>query len=115
MISEPEVTVTERTSEDECLILASDGLWDVVSNDTACGVVRMCLRVQKPPSPPGSPGSDMAAVCSAARGRMEYRALVLLLLAYRTCGEAERLGAVRMTSVRARWAFLGVSILRHPV
>lgn len=68
MISEPEVTVTERTSEDECLILASDGLWDVVSNDTACGVVRMCLKVQKPPSPPGSPGSDMAAVCSAADG-----------------------------------------------
>lgn len=42
--SEPEVTTTERTVEDECLILASDGLWDVVSNETACGVARMCLR-----------------------------------------------------------------------
>ncbi|XP_050369607.1 probable protein phosphatase 2C 24 [Argentina anserina] len=41
---EPEVTVTDRTSEDDCLILASDGLWDVVSNDTACGVALMCLR-----------------------------------------------------------------------
>ncbi|CAL8999125.1 unnamed protein product [Prunus brigantina] len=41
---EPEVTITDRTAEDECLILASDGLWDVVSNDTACGVARMCLR-----------------------------------------------------------------------
>ncbi|KAK8679835.1 hypothetical protein V6N13_145268 [Hibiscus sabdariffa] len=41
---EPEVTVTDRTAEDELLILASDGLWDVVSNDTACGVARMCLR-----------------------------------------------------------------------
>ncbi|KAK7305782.1 hypothetical protein VNO77_43693 [Canavalia gladiata] len=61
VISEPEVTVTERTEEDECLILASDGLWDVVSNDTACGVVRMCLKAQKPPSPPGSPGNDVAA------------------------------------------------------
>lgn len=50
----------ERTAEDECLILASDGLWDVVSNDTACGVVRMCLRAQKLPSPPGSPGSEAA-------------------------------------------------------
>ncbi|KAK6933129.1 PPM-type phosphatase-like domain [Dillenia turbinata] len=58
VISEPEVTVTERTEEDECLILASDGLWDVVSNDTACGVARMCLRAQKPPSPPQSPGSE---------------------------------------------------------
>ncbi|XP_065878690.1 probable protein phosphatase 2C 24 [Euphorbia lathyris] len=41
---EPEVTITERTAEDECLVLASDGLWDVVSNETACGVARMCLR-----------------------------------------------------------------------
>ncbi|OIW04071.1 hypothetical protein TanjilG_00631 [Lupinus angustifolius] len=62
VISEPEVTVTERSEEDECLILASDGLWDVVSNDTACGVVRMCLKAQqKAVSPPGSPGSYMAA------------------------------------------------------
>jgi len=72
VISEPEVTVTERKEEDECLILASDGLWDVVSNDTACGVVRMCLKAQKLPSPPGTPennevttdGSDRA--CSDA-------------------------------------------------
>jgi len=42
--SEPEVTVTERTGEDECLILASDGLWDVVTNEMACEVVRACFR-----------------------------------------------------------------------
>lgn len=58
MISEPEVTVTERRVEDECLILASDGLWDVVSNQTACGVVRMCLKAHKLPSPPGSPANE---------------------------------------------------------
>lgn len=44
MSCEPEVTITDRTAEDECLILASDGLWDVVSNETACGVARMCLK-----------------------------------------------------------------------
>ncbi|KAF3952451.1 hypothetical protein ACB098_06G154400 [Castanea mollissima] len=60
VISEPEVTITDRTAEDECLILASDGLWDVVSNDTACSVARMCLRAQKPHSPPMSPGSNAA-------------------------------------------------------
>nr|BBD74746.1 protein phosphatase 2C 4 [Striga hermonthica] len=49
VIPVPEVTVTERTVEDECLILASDGLWDVVSNETACGVARMCLLSHKPP------------------------------------------------------------------
>ncbi|XP_020590206.1 probable protein phosphatase 2C 24 [Phalaenopsis equestris] len=42
--AEPEVTVTERKEEDEFLILASDGLWDVVTNVTACEIVRMCLR-----------------------------------------------------------------------
>ncbi|MCL7029734.1 hypothetical protein MKW94_028383 [Papaver nudicaule] len=41
--SEPEITVTDRTEEVEFMILASDGLWDVVSNDTACDIVRMCL------------------------------------------------------------------------
>lgn len=46
---EPEVTITDRTSDDDCLILASDGLWDVVSNDTACGVARICLKGKTPP------------------------------------------------------------------
>ncbi|XP_047318081.1 protein phosphatase 2C 3-like [Impatiens glandulifera] len=43
VISEPEVCVIDRTEEDEFLILGSDGLWDVVSNETACALVRMCL------------------------------------------------------------------------
>ncbi|TVU00864.1 hypothetical protein EJB05_53712, partial [Eragrostis curvula] len=42
--SVPEVTVADRTDADECLILASDGLWDVVSNEAACEVARACLR-----------------------------------------------------------------------
>ncbi|XP_078174755.1 protein phosphatase 2C 37-like [Carex rostrata] len=44
VISEPEVTVTEIKEEDECLILATDGLWDVVPNELACQVVSRCLR-----------------------------------------------------------------------
>uniref|UniRef100_A0A0E0D1I9 protein-serine/threonine phosphatase n=1 Tax=Oryza meridionalis TaxID=40149 RepID=A0A0E0D1I9_9ORYZ len=40
----PEVTVTGRSDADECLILASDGLWDVVSNEAACEVAQSCLR-----------------------------------------------------------------------
>lgn len=38
------MTIIDRTAEDECLILASDGLWDVVANDTACTMARMCLK-----------------------------------------------------------------------
>ncbi|BAF11588.1 probable protein phosphatase 2C 30 [Oryza sativa Japonica Group] len=45
VICDPEVRVMERKDgEDEFLILASDGLWDVVSNEVACNVVRACLR-----------------------------------------------------------------------
>ncbi|KAG8381159.1 hypothetical protein BUALT_Bualt06G0093400 [Buddleja alternifolia] len=43
VITEPEVKVINRTHRDEFLVLASDGLWDVVSNDLACQVVRRCL------------------------------------------------------------------------
>ncbi|KAK6135196.1 hypothetical protein DH2020_031041 [Rehmannia glutinosa] len=43
VIPEPEVKIINRTDEDEFLILASDGLWDVVSNDLACQVTRRCL------------------------------------------------------------------------
>lgn len=29
-----------RAKEDECLILASDGLWDVMTNEEACDIAR---------------------------------------------------------------------------
>lgn len=40
IIPEPEVTIIPRAKEDECLILASDGLWDVMSNEEACDAAR---------------------------------------------------------------------------
>ncbi|XAR53382.1 Phosphoprotein phosphatase [Bertholletia excelsa] len=40
----PEITFTTRSCEDECLILASDGLWDVMSNDEVGDVARRLLR-----------------------------------------------------------------------
>lgn len=43
LTSEPEITFTQRTDEDECLILASDGLWDVLSNEEVCEITRRCL------------------------------------------------------------------------
>lgn len=39
----PEVTVTSRCDEDEFLVLASDGLWDVLSNEFVCSVARKVL------------------------------------------------------------------------
>jgi len=46
VIPKPDVAVSKRTNRDEFLILASDGLWDVVSNEVACHVVRQCLNAK---------------------------------------------------------------------
>ena len=46
VIPEPEVSVCRRTEADEFIVLASDGLWDVVSNNFTCEVVRRCLSGQ---------------------------------------------------------------------
>lgn len=43
VIPDPEVTFTQRTEDDEFLILASDGLWDVLTNEEVCEVVRKRL------------------------------------------------------------------------
>ncbi|CAM0873425.1 unnamed protein product [Alopecurus aequalis] len=48
VICEPEITITTRSDDDECLILASDGLWDVISNKVACDVARQCLEDGSP-------------------------------------------------------------------
>jgi protein phosphatase 2C len=47
VISDPEVTCIERNLDDECLILASDGLWDVMSSDCACEIARRVLTVKR--------------------------------------------------------------------
>ncbi|KAF5726016.1 hypothetical protein HS088_TW23G00753 [Tripterygium wilfordii] len=44
IIPVPEVTFTTRSDEDECLILASDGLWDVMTNEEVGEVARRLLR-----------------------------------------------------------------------
>lgn len=40
IIPEPEVRFLPRTKDDECLILASDGLWDVMTNEEVCELAR---------------------------------------------------------------------------
>ncbi|EOA36638.1 hypothetical protein CARUB_v10011883mg [Capsella rubella] len=40
VIPDPQVMFMARAREDECLILASDGLWDVMSNQEACELAR---------------------------------------------------------------------------
>ncbi|XWS17444.1 hypothetical protein CRYUN_Cryun33cG0068300 [Craigia yunnanensis] len=40
IIPDPEVMFVPRTKEDECLIIVSDGLWDLITNEEACEVAR---------------------------------------------------------------------------
>jgi protein phosphatase 2C len=44
VIAQPEVTILGRRQDDELLLLASDGLWDVLSNQEACTLAKRCLR-----------------------------------------------------------------------
>ncbi|XP_074269388.1 protein phosphatase 2C 50-like [Silene latifolia] len=43
IIPDPEVMIVKRTKEDDCLILASDGLWDVMTNEEACDLARRSI------------------------------------------------------------------------
>nr|CDM82120.1 unnamed protein product [Triticum aestivum] len=87
VIAEPEVTVMDRTDKDEFLILASDGLWDVVSNDVACKIARNCLSGRAaskyPESVPGSTAADAAALLvelAIARGSKDNISVVVVEL-----------------------------------
>ncbi|MCL7040331.1 hypothetical protein MKW94_010753 [Papaver nudicaule] len=64
--SVPEVTVTSRTKSDEFVILASDGLWDVLSNKMACKIARRCLEGGVPRRPSSSPLDHTSNAAHAA-------------------------------------------------
>ena len=45
VVAEPEVKQVTRTEEDQYLVLASDGVWDTVSNDD---VAQLVLKYEDP-------------------------------------------------------------------
>ncbi|KAI7757870.1 hypothetical protein M8C21_026788 [Ambrosia artemisiifolia] len=70
IIPDPEVTFTPRARDDECLILASDGLWDVISNQEACEVAKKRILIWHKknggsPIERGAGGTDLAAQAAA--------------------------------------------------
>lgn len=90
--SEPEVNVYERTEEDEFVVVASDGLWDVISNNLACEVVRRCLdghmrRIFKEGFIRTAPAAEAAALLAElamARGSKDNISVILVLLKHFT-------------------------------
>nr|BAJ98410.1 predicted protein [Hordeum vulgare subsp. vulgare] len=77
VICEPEISITERSEDDDCLILASDGLWDVISNKVACDVARQCLEDGSPTRAPAA-GAPTAPAISQEEEPRCFRAAALL-------------------------------------
>lgn len=77
VIAKPEVIVHKRDGIEEFMILASDGLWDVMSNNLACHVVRECLdgRIFRKRS------QEMNATMKGSKSRVTNAATVLTELA----------------------------------
>uniref|UniRef100_A0A1J3IJF9 protein-serine/threonine phosphatase n=1 Tax=Noccaea caerulescens TaxID=107243 RepID=A0A1J3IJF9_NOCCA len=78
VIPEPEVTFMPRSREDECLVLASDGLWDVMSNQEVCEVARRRILMwhKKHGAPPlAERGKGADPACQAAAEYLSVLAL----------------------------------------
>ncbi|XP_041991928.1 protein phosphatase 2C 50-like [Salvia splendens] len=77
VIPDPEVMVVPRTRDDECLILASDGLWDEMSNEEACDGARRVLQLwyrNNAAPPPSERGKSVDPASQAAAEAVTQRA-----------------------------------------
>ncbi|EPS72036.1 hypothetical protein M569_02722, partial [Genlisea aurea] len=76
IIPDPEVRFVPRTREDECLILASDGLWDVMSNEEACEMARKRILLwHKNNAVPLERGGGIDPAAQAAAEYLSNRAM----------------------------------------
>ncbi|GER28388.1 protein phosphatase 2c [Striga asiatica] len=74
IIPKPEVMFVPRAREDDCLVIASDGLWDVISNEEACELARKRILVwhKKNGSSPSPLVERGRGVDPAAQAAAEY-------------------------------------------
>ncbi|XP_075477713.1 protein phosphatase 2C 51-like [Primulina tabacum] len=77
--SQPEVTVTKRTGSDDFLIIATDGLWDMVSNDVACQVVEKSLGGGRGRSASKAAAAALVELAIAKGSRDNITVIVVLL------------------------------------
>ncbi|KAK1375918.1 Protein-serine/threonine phosphatase [Heracleum sosnowskyi] len=78
IIPQPEVTIVPRAREDECLVLASDGLWDVMTNDEACEVARRRILLWHKKNGPITNLDRGQGADPAANAAAEYLSLLAL-------------------------------------
>ncbi|KAF7830440.1 protein phosphatase 2C 77 [Senna tora] len=72
IIPEPEITVIPRAKEDECLILASDGLWDVMTNEEACELAQRRILLWHKKNGIALPPERGEGIDPAAQAAAEY-------------------------------------------
>lgn len=78
MISEPEIVAVPLGDECELLVLASDGVWDVMSNQQAVRVVARAARGRSPEEASAELVSVALAGLASARRKDNVTALVVL-------------------------------------
>lgn len=78
IIPEPEVMFVPRAREDECLILASDGLWDVMTNEEVCEVARRRILLWHKKNGPITHVERGEGVDAAAQAAAEYLSVLAL-------------------------------------
>ncbi|KAG2722682.1 hypothetical protein I3760_02G137900 [Carya illinoinensis] len=78
IIPEPEVMFIPRARDDECLILASDGLWDVMSNEEACEVARRRILLWHKKNGTASLVERGTGIDPAAQAAADYLSMLAL-------------------------------------
>ncbi|XP_055824841.1 protein phosphatase 2C 50 isoform X2 [Solanum dulcamara] len=78
VIPDPEMMFVPRAKEDDCLILASDGLWDVLTNEEACDVARRRILLWHKKNGGTLSGERGENVDPAAQDAAEYLTRVAL-------------------------------------
>ncbi|KAK4422200.1 putative protein phosphatase 2C 6 [Sesamum alatum] len=72
IIPDPEVMIVPRTREDDCLILASDGLWDVLTNEEVCDIARKKILLWHKKNATTLPAQRGEGIDPAAQAAAEY-------------------------------------------
>ncbi|CAL0319084.1 unnamed protein product [Lupinus luteus] len=72
IIPEPEVSFLPRAKDDECLILASDGPWDVMTNEEACHIARRRIFIWHNKNGSALPSVRGEEIDPAAQAAAEY-------------------------------------------
>ncbi|KAJ1430118.1 hypothetical protein SESBI_07902 [Sesbania bispinosa] len=72
IIPEPEVRFLPRAKDDECLILASDGLWDVMTNEEVCDLARKRILLWYKKNGLELPSERGEGIDPAAQAAAEY-------------------------------------------